>query len=490
MATKDKVVNLEILKASQDYLDAKCGDLKSALNEITEKGENLLYSASWINGTAQAEYVDDAIKVTATSNGTYRTAYADFDVANVDAVTISWKSKSSTSSGAYPASIRVGKIVNGANQWIQYITQNPTTIDTSTFDVLHFGLYVAQGQSNNGDYATFEQLQLEYGDSATPFMGNSLTAIDYTARQQLNTLLPSGNMRYFGERISLTRKNLYGTTYSVWKDFKSADIPDLANYELWRNQSIVIYNNVVFLFQASQEKCVTLDFTTQDITGEWDIIGAGHANSAQFTDMFFDESDTYPLLMISKCSNQSTSTYQNDSAIFYRVQYNDNAFTFTKLSEVFLNATTYGSTWVVDNNSKTLICSYYKNGNYTVRTNNPTYFAAFRLPSKATIIAGTDTTYMENDAETIFETGFVIMQGGFAHNGLVYLGVSDYLYGYSHSVWVYDIFNKSILSIVDLASPKETEGVCMYNNKIYVSQRAGSDTASENPLTITEYSFD
>ena len=464
--------------------DARLDKIEPEVADSIETS-NLLHVYPWAsNNTAEVTFSGDNLVLTATSSGTYRNAYWDIDVSDADYINISWESISPNASDK----VRIGYIVGATNTWIKYVNA-PEAIDVSTYNKVRIGLYCNTSTSVDEDYAvTYTKLMVEAGNTATGFTDSGYSAVDYVARNVIEELRPEGNLRYFGKRINVSLEPTYKTKYSVWKDFKSSEISGLADYELWRGQSIAIFGGVLFIFLASVGKCITMDFATKTITGEWDISGDGHANSAQFTDMYYDADDDYPILMISKCSDQSGQSYANDAALFYRVQYSESTFTFTLLSKCVLSQITYGSTWALDNNSKALYCSYYKNGNYSVSDNNPTYIAVFKCPTTATIIAGTDTTFTESDAETIFETGHIIMQGCFGHNGLLYVGNSDYLYGHSQSLWVYNVYSRSIISIVDFASSKEAEGLCLYNGKLYVQQRTGS-SESDNPMIITEYSF-
>ena len=220
---------------------------------------------------------------------------------------------------------------------------------------------------------------------------------------------------------------------------------------------------------------------------------ASHANSAQFTDIFYDDNDQYPLILVSKCGNATKTSGEtdgaNDAALFYRITETNGDYTCSLIQSTVLNANTYGSTWAIDNNIKILYCVYLKNGNYTIHENNPCYIATFNCPSNETIVAGTTVTFTEQDALTIFVTGQFTAQGGFALNGILYLGLIDWDGGDDNSIWLFDVTTKRILTKLKLQSSKECEGVCVYDNSIFVSQRTGTDTANTFPLLIGKYTF-
>ena len=61
--------------------------------------------------------------------------------------------------------------------------------------------------------------------------------------------------------------------------------------------------------------------------------------------------------------------------------------------------------------------------------------------------------------------------------------------GMETSVWAVDVMSGRVASKVPLPVTWEPEGVALYNEKLYVSQKVGNDTAGNNPMRIYELDF-
>lgn len=327
----------------------------------------------------------------------------------------------------------------------------------------------------------------------------TVTNIEDSIFDDVNTLmdnLGSGPDIYHGEKIVLTNDDYREERYTqnTWLDLYKDDIPDLSGYNFYRNQSMTIFNGYVFVLQE-RGTGVVFDYDTKEILSEFEItpISNQHQNSAQFTNLYYDKNDDFPLIMISRCgnSNYSSGTHDFDEAQIYRVQKDDSdVFTFTYINKIKLNVQTYGLSWGVDNDNKKLYVTGNRNSNWSVRVDNPNHYWMFNMPSLSDIISGTPIVLDPNNALSHMEVPFAIFQGLTIQGGLIYQAMQEYINNSAVSVlWVTDMFRNRIISKVPLSNEMEPEGVAIYNGKLYVSQKRGNDTEALNPLRIYELVF-
>ena len=98
-------------------------------------------------------------------------------------------------------------------------------------------------------------------------------------------------------------------------------------------------------------------------------------------------------------------------------------------------------------------------------------------------------TLDKDDALIDVTLPFTTIQGAQIHNGLLYLAN---VAGYgkkvgTNGIWVIDINSARVISRVQRVTG-EMEGICIYNNHIYTSQRSSSISEVPN-LEIYEWSF-
>lgn len=299
----------------------------------------------------------------------------------------------------------------------------------------------------------------------------------------------SGNLLYTGEPIVITDEYQKPNkcNYDLWKDFVGADIPGLANYNLYKQQSIAIYNDYVFMLNEGGDGIV-LDFNTKDIISQISTTPTAyqHHNSAQFTRIFYDPADEFPLLMTSMCGNQAPELTEYDVAQFYRIQRAGTTFTFTLINTLKTDFITRGVSWGVDNTNNKL----YMAGGRTAYS-DPDFVCEFfiwDMPTASQILSGTEITVHEADALSYMTYPRFTVQGVFVNGGILYAGRSIENVGqFIHAI---NVEANRILSEIPLTDYKEVEGVAIYQGAIYISQKNGVDTAATNPAKIYKISFD
>lgn len=298
----------------------------------------------------------------------------------------------------------------------------------------------------------------------------------------------SGNQIYSGDKIVLAKFDDRANKCDIhmWKNFLVADIPASETYNLGGNQSIALYDDVMFLFSEGG-RTTALDYATKEILSSFDLPTVStHANSAQFTDLFYDDADTFPLLLVSYCAGNGTDPYADRCEVI-RLRKNGNTYTASLINTIFSNAKSFGASWAFDKSTRNIYQITQSGGSWAVRENNPIKYYAWKMPSASRIISGEqielDTV---NAVECTTETG--IMQGAAANNGIVYTGVQE-ISGIKNLayMWAVDPVKGRIVSRVKLITTKEPEGVAIYDGKMYISQR--NDDPSVNPLQVYELVF-
>lgn len=295
-----------------------------------------------------------------------------------------------------------------------------------------------------------------------------------------------GDSIYTGEKIILTNDNetKHKCNITLWKDFIPDNTPNIGDYKLNNNQSAAQYGKYIFLFQQGGPDAV-IDFDTKEIISTFTISPSSymHKNSAQFTDIFYDSSDEFPLLLISRCGNADSMAYTSyDECLVYRILRNGITFAFNLINSICTDAKTHGNSWAIDNVNGMLYMVGFKNGTWAVTENNPVGYWVWKMPTRSDIISGKEISLSELDCVAKMEHPFAVSQGCFANGGMLYSG-------FDTSVWAIDVMRGRITSKVPLPAAWEPEGLWLYEGKIYVTQKRGTDTAGENPMRIYEIDF-
>lgn len=295
------------------------------------------------------------------------------------------------------------------------------------------------------------------------------------------TVFGEGANTYNGARLDLSDPlaAVQRCDMSLWLDFRN-----VGDYRLNKNQSIAIYGDDLFLLQEGGG-CVVVDRQNKTVVTTVDFAPTEyqHANSAQFTDIFYDSGDDYPLLMISRCGNVSVSPTTNlDECQFYRIHNG----AMTLINRVYSDAGTYSASWGYDPSAKRIYMGGYTNGNYQVTTNNPLRFWVWKMPSASEICGGTDITLHTADCVGESQTEHLTLQGMTVRDGIVYSGITRN----GHHVYAFDVYGGSVISKIQLENNGfEVEGVAVADGRLYVSRKNGADTTGINPCKIYEIIF-
>lgn len=298
----------------------------------------------------------------------------------------------------------------------------------------------------------------------------------------------SGNTLYTGKRIVLSNDDARQNKCNIdlWKDFTPDTVPNIATYKFHNNQSITVYGGYVFTFQQGSNGGAVLSYSTKQVLSTFTIANPNtrmHMNSAQFCGMFYDANDEFPMLLLSRCGNADGAYTQGyDECLVYRVQRSGNNFAFTLVNKITTDAVTYGNSWGVDNVNGTIYMAGSTKGNWEVKVDNPIGYWVWKIPTRLELVSENTINLAKTECIAHMEHPFAVLQGCCAHGGMLYVGMET-------SVWAVDVMSGRVASKVPLPVTWEPEGVALYNEKLYVSQKVGNDTAGNNPMRIYELDF-
>ena len=238
----------------------------------------------------------------------------------------------------------------------------------------------------------------------------------------------------------------------------------------------------MFLF-FSDSTGVILNYETKELITSFSITpSANHANNVQFSNIYYDNDDEFPLLFLSRCSNNATET-NADECIIYRITRSGTTFTFTEVNTIRANHRTYGNSWAINNESGLITEVAYLNGIYSVTENNPEVFTTWKMPNKSAILSGTEITLDVDDSISVYNSiEYELLQGIIWHNGLIYHVREDYLD-------VLDVIKGALISRIPETDTAEFENVTIYNGKMYTLHRYGVNASATNPVRIYEVTF-
>lgn len=355
-----------------------------------------------------------------------------------------------------------------------YITDD-TTLAIPT-GAKYIRLNIAKVESDDADLSWAENLTI-----------NGIYPIVEQVKN-IENITGTGDNIYTGEKISFeTNNTICRCNIALWKSYKLVDYPDLADYHLNSNQAFAIFGNYGFLFNSGGTIAV-INMTSKDLIDyvELSLTNRNHQNSAQFSDIFYDENDEFPLIFVSRCGNATTGS-GDDTCLVYRITRSGTTFTFTLINTITSDIDTNGNSWFIDLNEKTIGFVGFINGIYSVTENNPTMFYKWKMPDATNIISGTPITLTSNNLMYTASIEHCALQSACGNGGIVYIGVGEG--NETEYVYAVDMIKNYVKTIVPLVDLHEVEGVTIDNGIMYVTHRTASDSIGTNPLSIYSIAF-
>lgn len=241
-------------------------------------------------------------------------------------------------------------------------------------------------------------------------------------------------------------------------NYDSYTVTESLDMNVW--QGVAYYGGLLFIFNGG-DACTIVDYQTGETLQTLTNITQGHGNSANFSTEFFDPSDEFPLLYVSKDQGSPCDVF------VYRVQRANNAFTLTlvrtlrfSLSEVF-----YYANGCVDENNVLYMYAYSENDYSTNANNNHMVITTWDLN---TLTENGDGTYKPAYIGRVDAFNFVSAHCNQSfHDGYIVTGS-----GYTYNAYLIDPQSGAIMYIFPTRAGSELEGaVFISDNEMLVGYR-------------------
>lgn len=257
------------------------------------------------------------------------------------------------------------------------------------------------------------------------------------------------------------------------------------------HQSMCVYEDIAFCFNDGDE-CRVYNIHSKERLYSEPLPQTSHHNNAQFSHYFYDDHDQYPLLILSRGDYPPN---QNDFYVV-RVSETDGMFDYSVVKTIHnsIVEAQYGGSWVIDEEHERLFLYCMTAGDWRTKENNRFCVLSFRLPD---ISNPEDVTLSYDDVLERWEYTYLIGQGGTYFNGYLFFNVEslETVDGKKvvspKSVIAVNVSNGHVEVVLPLDDTKETEGICVFNNKLYVSFKEGTKDQSPASIvfTLNEYSL-
>ena len=257
------------------------------------------------------------------------------------------------------------------------------------------------------------------------------------------------------------------------------------------NQSMSVFKERAFCFNDGDE-CRVIDLSEKKQIVSLSLPEKSHHNNAQFLSTYYDTGDKYPLLLLSRGDYPPN---QNDFYII-RVQEENDCISFSTVKTVhncILEARNNGS-WVIDEEHGKLYLYCMSLSDWRVKENNRFCVFSFHLPDLHTSEA---VTLDYGDVLEKWEYTYLIHQGGTYYNGYLFFNVQELFSIAGRSVLcpkcviAINVDNGRIEALLPLDDHKETEGISIFNDLLFLSFKNGSENqaSEETVFTLSQYTL-
>lgn len=256
-------------------------------------------------------------------------------------------------------------------------------------------------------------------------------------------------------------------------------------------QSMGLYDNKVFCFEAGTECCV-FDLNTKVHYQSNPLPEYSHHNNAQFLDIYYQEDDKYPLLLLSRGDYPPN---QNECYIV-RVEEREEFICFSRIKTIknTLVEANYGGSWIADTKTGTLYMYSLTKGDWRLRNDNHFCVFSFDLPD---VMTSADAILDYSNVKNYWEYSYLIPQGGTFYRGYLFFNVQsissigDFSLQSSFNVLAINSLSGEVDAVLPLDETMETEGICVYNDLLYISFKNGGDDQDIDDVVfrLDEYSL-
>ena len=316
----------------------------------------------------------------------------------------------------------------------------------------------------------------------------------------ISKVIGQGTLQYWGKKIpSLAIEH---TDYLCKEEIiVSEKKTDGNNDNQWASGMAVVKGKIFSFNDVGHNYCMIYDVETRNFIAKVSVPWEAHNNNVQPTPYYYDDSDDYPMLLVSR------GDYAGGTQELYvvRVTEANNNWDFAIVKTIQYSnfeGEQYNASWFADYNKAYLYCYTYPNGSWEVVENNPIVIHKFKLPS---LINNDDNiTLTSNDIiETIRLQDHWITQSALIHNGKIYIETERYNSWAStingmpyngelgnHLLMVINEDSGYIETLLPLHDNIEQEGMSIYNGALYVSEKLTDAQSTSVCFQIVKYIFD
>lgn len=304
-----------------------------------------------------------------------------------------------------------------------------------------------------------------------------------------------GDYIYYGDspiNIKPITQNFYNKTKLMTKNYSSSAV----NVDYRRQQTMALWGNYLFCLEDNADNtghCQIFEFDTLSNSSEpicsMSIAGR-HANSAEFTNVYYDNDDEFPLLLISYF-------YPGTKAGLFRIVRDGTNFSATLIKEIVLSgskfalADSYGSSFTINYVTNTLY-AFIPQERWNDYFYKPVLAYSFQLSD--ILETSGDITLTESDIKQSYEVPWFILQSILVVNGLIYIPcsapVASPFMGYTGNIMiVVDPNGFVVKNIVPLNNTLEPEGLIVSGNDLCISFRRSTAPDGSLAFEIEKYTF-
>lgn len=184
--------------------------------------------------------------------------------------------------------------------------------------------------------------------------------------ENLEEQLPSGNTEYYGRPVSLP---ITSRVNRLDSELLLSHTPGVYSHTKY-NQSMAAYNGKLFCFNDTSLNdgfCVVIDIATKNVlyfvTTIPSVLENSHVNNACFTDVFYNDGDVYPLILISR-GDYPNGTDKGKEMYIFRIVESGGAFSFTLIKTIKTQQYFFGASWEYDANRQMIWGHLCKHGDW------------------------------------------------------------------------------------------------------------------------------
>ena len=254
----------------------------------------------------------------------------------------------------------------------------------------------------------------------------------------------------------------------LYELYSSSVVHKTTIYDDYYNQSIAIYNDVIYTFYCSTDNrgyVESRNLRTDEVYNAMEI-DVGHANGAFVSTLWHSETDDTPLIFVSHCTsdNKVSSVYFVDN-----VPYIDKVYTFDSAYSGFL------ASLVIDNKNQIAYTIGNASGYYGYGEGAKSVVGVYDLTKEFRLENG---TYTFKNLDTFEVSEIPGKQDVDFHDGRIWIlafnpetELTESLYGINPKTRNADVKIDEFLN--DKIAEMHGEGLAFYNGRLYLNSYLG-----------------